>query len=261
MESIPNAPDRASAEADRRRLAELSPDAPCELPASRVRAYVHAYLNSLPPTKPTAANSPSMDAPSVLRELARQATASSKSMDKPSRLLELARQVRAGRVVSLAVGDRLRPTEAVADSSTRSGSFWPRWAFYVTAAIGLASIVMAKRFLPGGLEMWGEGIVTFLFAALAIWYREERRIGRNRFTGELLEPNPPLRSWGEDAGWMRMMLGALGWLAALLVLWIIFYRAPRLVGFQVDILSAGFAAFLISGLLAYEWGLVYEDDA
>jgi hypothetical protein len=70
MELIPDHPDRAVAESDRRHLADLSPDAPCELPTSRVRAYVHAYLNTLPPTKPAAASSPSTDAPSRLRELA-----------------------------------------------------------------------------------------------------------------------------------------------------------------------------------------------
>jgi hypothetical protein len=50
MELIPDHPDRAVAESDRRRLADLSLDMSCELPASRVRAYVHAYLNSLPTT-------------------------------------------------------------------------------------------------------------------------------------------------------------------------------------------------------------------
>ena len=79
----------------------------------------------------------------------------------------------------------------------------------MTAALGLASIVIANRFLPGGLETWGEAIVSLLFTTLAIWYREKRRIGRNRLTGELLEPDPPLRGWGEDAGWMRIILGAL----------------------------------------------------
>src|SRR5215207_7444730 len=52
----------------------------------------------------------------------------------------------------------------------------------------------------------------------------------------------------------------LGWVAAVLVLWGIFYGAPPLVGFQVDLWSAGFAALLIGGLLAFEWGLFYEDD-
>jgi hypothetical protein len=59
---------------------------------------------------------------------------------------------------------------------------------------------------------------------------------------------------------MRIILGALGWVAAVLVLWGIFYGAPPLVGFQVDLWSAGFAALLIGGLLAFEWGLFYEDD-
>jgi hypothetical protein len=54
---------------------------------------------------------------------------------------------------------------------------------------------------------------------------------------------------------MQTILTLLGFTAATLVLWGIMYRAPRLVGFEVDFLSATFAALFVSLLLGFEWVL------
>jgi hypothetical protein len=231
-------PDRATAEADRRLLADMPPDADCRLPASRVRSYVDAYLDGLP-----VPDSLSVPGPTEMRF-------DSAPANDPF-------GIRAHRaLIASAANEPPRPSLGELFEDPRA--FLPKWDTCVLAAIGVALIVAVNLLFDGGLEAIGEFLVTSVIglrAAILKWDIEARR--------SLLDggDDVSLPLAGLEFGWAGTILMFLGWLAAVAALGVLFYAAPRLVGFDVDLLAAGLAAVLILGLLALEWGLLRPEHA
>ena len=232
MELFPY-PDRATAEADQQHLADLASDVACDLPVSRVRAYVDAYLNNLPGSKPT--KTTASDVHPLLGSFYAASTSALAGHGSPSPLPNLAQ------------GGPARPT--------KRGSFRPSLSMYVYAAIGVAVIVVVGLFSEGVLEKLGEGFVAALVAARAFVDKLMRDV-RKRDDDE-----PEVRRPLADVGWVGQILSGLGFLAAAALLCGIFYATPRLIGFEVSLWAPGFAALLIVSLLAFEWGFIDPKNA
>jgi hypothetical protein len=232
MEPFPH-PDRATAEADQQHLADLASDAACDLPVSRVRAYVDAYLNSLPGSKPT--KTTASDVHPLLGAFYAASASDLAGHGSPSPL------------PSLAQGVAARPT--------KRGSFRPSLSMCVWAVIGVAVIVVLGLFSEGVLEKVGEGFIAAVVAAVAVVDKMGRDV-RKRDDDE-----PEVRRPLADVGWVGQILSGLGFLAAAVLLCGIFYATPRLVGFEVSLWAPGFAALLIVSLLAFEWGWINPENA
>jgi hypothetical protein len=115
---------------------------------------------------------------------------------------------------------------------------------------GLVVIVASNLFLPGGLEKWGEALTVALIAARAKQLQFVRQL-ESRYS-KLPEQRLPQEGQHKDSSLTGGFLMVLGAVAAFWILWFVFYRTPPLVGFEVDNSSAGFAAFLITGLITVE---------